>query len=196
LWHIFQATTTSIPGNTTQHNRMAILPPPIQTYHCLCTSLLLASTHTLSNLPQRSTASGSLDAAIILPLPPSPPDLAQADTVDLPEEGYNLLLGLIPEKKTTIVRREDGFEKRVLYRCSRCRLVIGYELQSQALGGGEAMEIDGGEKGKGRDGYVGKVVYLLPAGSMSTGVMMGEGKRVGEEDVGIRSGDGAVAVFE
>jgi hypothetical protein len=116
----------------------------------------------------------------------------------LPEEGYSLLLGLIPEKKTTIVRREDGFEKRVLYRCSRCRLVIGYELQSQALGGGEAMEIDGGEKGKGkgRDGFVGKVVYLLPAGIMSTGVMMGEGKRVGEEDVGIRSGDGAVAVFE
>jgi hypothetical protein len=95
----------------------------------------------------------------------------------LPEEGYSLLLGLIPEKKTTIVRREDGFEKRILYRCSRCRLV-------------------GGEKGKGRDGYVGRVVYLLPAGIMSTGVMMGEGKRVGEEDVGIRSGDGAVAVFE
>jgi len=98
-----------------------------------------------------------------------------------------------------VVRREDGFEKRVLYRCSRCRLVVGYELQSQALpysgGGGEAMEIDGGEKGKGngRDGFHGKVVYLFPAGIMSTGVMMGgEGKRVGEEDVGI----GGVAVFE
>jgi hypothetical protein len=61
------------------------------------------------------------------------------------------------------------------------------------------MDLD--NKGKGRDGYDGKVVYLLPAGIMSTGVMMGMGeggggKKVGEEDVGIRSGDGGVAVFE
>lgn len=87
------------------------------------------------------------------------------------------------------MRREDGFEKRVLYRCSRCRLVVGYELQTQIQSQGDAMDLD---KGKGREGYDGKVVYLLPAGIVSTGVMMGEGKRVGEEDVGI----GGVAVFE
>jgi hypothetical protein len=172
---------------------MPPLPPPIQTYHCLCTSLLLASTHTLSNLPRRSTTSGSLDAAIILPLPSGAPDLNNAGTsegLELPEEGYTLLLGIAPDKKVTVMRREDGFEKRVLYRCSRCRLVVGYELQTQTQIQGDGMDLD---KGKGRDGYDGKVIYLLPAGIMSTGVMMGgEGKKVGEEDVEI----GGVAVFE
>jgi hypothetical protein len=115
-------------------------------------------------------------------------------------EGYTMLLGMAPDKKVTIVRREDGFEKRVLWRCERCRVGVGYELQLQ---GGEAMEGlvegeggGGGEKGKGREEeYEGKVMYLLPGGIMSTDVMMGRaGKRVGEGDVGIRTG--GVAVFE
>jgi hypothetical protein len=149
---------------------------------------------------------------MILPLPSTPPSLTtdtlqlapdlspRLDNEDLPQEGYSLLLGLIPEKKVTIVRREDGFEKRVLYRCSRCRLVGGYELlnsnsNSNSQSDTEAMEIDGGEKGKGRgrEGYDGKVIYLLPAGIMSTSFMMREdGKKVREEDVGI----GGVGVFE
>jgi hypothetical protein len=112
----------------------------------------------------------------------------------MPPEGYTILLGMVPDKKITIVRREDGFEKRVLYRCSRCRLVVGYELQTQRQSG-DAMELDGGEKGKGREeGYQGKVVYLLPAGILSTEVMMERGKRIGEENVGIKRG--AVSVFE
>jgi hypothetical protein len=116
----------------------------------------------------------------------------------MPPEGYSMLLGMAPEKKVTIVRREDGFEKRILWRCERCRLGVGYELQTQL---GEAMEVDGGQerggKGKGKEGeeYEGKVIYLLPGGIMSTDVMMGrKGKRVGEGDVGIKRG--GVGVFE
>lgn len=37
---------------------------------------------------------------------------------------------LIPETKPIIVRREDGFEKRILLRCGRCRVVVGYEIDS------------------------------------------------------------------
>jgi len=110
----------------------------------------------------------------------------------MPQQGYSILLGLTPDKHTTIIRREDGFEKRLLYRCSRCRLVAGYELQSAA----EAMDLD--TNGTGGDGeYMGKVVYLLPAGIMSTNVMVAAGnggRKVGEEDVGIEAG--ALAVFE
>jgi hypothetical protein len=111
---------------------------------------------------------------------------------DMPPQGYSILLGLTPDKHITIIRREDGFEKRLLYRCSRCRLVAGYELQSAA----EAMDLD--TNGNGGDGeYTGKVVYLLPAGITSTDVMVAAGtggRKVGEEDVGIKAG--ALAAFE
>src|SRR5277367_6278495 len=43
--------------------------PQINTYHCICTTLLLATTHTLSSLPHR--AEPALDKALILALPPA-----------------------------------------------------------------------------------------------------------------------------
>lgn len=108
------------------------------------------------------------------------------------------------DKKVTIVRREDGFEKRICWRCERCNLVVGYELQGQGerqRERGEVMEgvegLDGEGKGKGREeGYGGKVMFLLAGGVQSTDFMMGRregGKKIGEQDVGIK---GAVAVFE
>lgn len=107
-----------------------------------------------------------------------------------------MLLGMAQDKKTTIVRREDGFEKRVCWRCERCSLLVGYEIEGRGQGG-DRMDVDGGDKGKEREeGYTGKVVYLLPGGVQSTDVMMGRtngGKKIGEGDVGVR---GAVAVFE
>jgi hypothetical protein len=173
----------------------AVLPPKIQTYHCLCTNVVLATTHSLSALPRRSSInSPSSDAAIILPLPSAPPTLS-AEDADLPEEGYSMLLGTAQDKKVTLVRREDGFEKRVCWRCERCGVIVGYELQTQ-IQGGEAMDLDGGEKGKGiEEGYEGKVVYILPGGLQSTNVMerSNGGKKMGEQDVTVK---GAVAVFE
>ncbi|KAH7391613.1 hypothetical protein BKA64DRAFT_725175 [Cadophora sp. MPI-SDFR-AT-0126] len=192
-------------------------PPKIHTYHCICTSLLLSSTHTLSSLPRRSspTSSSLSDAAIIIPLPSTPPLSSDQDTTandnenenDLPAEGYTVLLGLTPDHKTTLIRREDGFEKRILYRCSRCNLVVGYELQVQLPGQSSTtdMDIDSG-KGKEKEGggggggeYNGKVIYILPGGVMSTEVLA-SGKKLVEEDVGfVGTGTGgrrSVGVWE
>ncbi|KAH6666273.1 hypothetical protein B0J14DRAFT_678240 [Halenospora varia] len=181
---------------------MTTQPPQIQTYHCICSTLLLATTHTLSSLPRRSTNSGGLDAAIILPLPSSPPDLSsnlngeaeQKDGPDMPSSGYTITLGINKDAKPVIVRREDGFEKRQLWRCERCRAVVGYELaHTGAAQGGEKMDMDVEV-----EGYKGTVMYVLPGGVMSTDVMIQSGKeggrKIGEGDVDIRSG--GPAVFE
>src|SRR3954447_19684738 len=115
------------------------LQPQINTYHCICTTLLLATTHTLSSLPRR--AEPALDKAFILPLPPAPRLAAAGETAEEVEAdakpqgreasgdfGSSLLLARMQDRKPTMVRREDGFEKRVLLRCGRCRLVVGYKL--------------------------------------------------------------------
>jgi len=154
----------------------------------------------LSSLPRR--AAPSLDSAVILPLAssisrPSSSDGEDEDgerLKDLPEEGYTKLLGMLQDKRVTVVRREDGFEKRLLWRCSRCSVGVGYEIQSE---GGSIEE--GNWKGKGKEGaYAGRVVYLLPGGIMSTEVMakgLGkDGKRIGEEAVSIARE--AVAAWE
>jgi hypothetical protein len=112
---------------------------------------------------------------------------SRKESKDLPVEGYTLLLGMVQDKKAKIIRREDGFERRVLSRCGRCNLVVGYEI----LGDGTAMDVDG--KGKEGEWFIGKIMYLLPGAVMSTEVMM-SGKKLREEDVDIRKG--GVAVFE
>lgn len=106
----------------------------------------------------------------------------------MPPEGYTLLLGLVRDKKVTIIRREDGFERRLLSRCSRCNLVVGYEIQED----GTAMDVDN-ENGKGEEWFTGKLMYLLPGGLMGTEHMMSE-KKLREEDVDIRRG--GIAVLE
>ena len=121
----------------------------INTYHCVCTTLLLATTHTLASLPCR--ADPAVDKAIILPLPPTPNDEENADADN--KAGYSLLLSTTLDRKPLIVRREDGFEKRILLRCGRCRLVVGYKLDEAQFG----AEKKGGE-----------VVYLLPGGLVTS----------------------------
>lgn len=109
----------------------------------------------------------------------------------MPAEGYSLLLGMNQDKKVTIVRREDGFEKRLLWRCMRCKLVVGYEIT-----GSDSASRDG--KSRGKEGeYEGKVVYLLPNGILGTDIMVG-GKKIAEEDVVLGvSGEGkGVGVWE
>ncbi|KAI6713358.1 hypothetical protein JHW43_004075 [Diplocarpon mali] len=184
--------------------------PTINTYHCICTSLLFATTHTLSSLPLRTPHSSSSvsDSAIILPLPSSPP--TPSPDALLPAEGYTVLLGLTAPSASfsqpTVVRRDDGFEKRVLYRCSRCGVVVGYELHGAGAGanttaGDADVEMGGTEKGKGREGqegiYAGKILYILPAGIMSSWFLAEagqSGKKLAEEDVAIRRS--GVGVFE
>lgn len=175
--------------------------PKIQTYHCHCTTLLFTTTHTLSLLPRR--ASPSVDNSIILPLnnppPPSqdieddeeaegidsdnaPDKMDTDDPKDLPELGYTVLLSLSPDRRPTIIRREDGFEKRVLYRCDRCLLVVGYVLDESHY----SAEDDSART---------KVLYVLPGGVMST-ELMANGKKATENEVLLGPGPKAVAAWE
>jgi hypothetical protein len=192
--------------------------PTIHTYHCLCTSLLLASTHNLNTLPRR--APPSLDNAIIVPLPPAPkpptselPSDSEEDdaqessaskpsrptkpihqsTADLTELGYTLLLSTVLDHRPTIVRRSDGFEKRYLLRCGRCKLVVGYELDASHFGNSDAKDdtamvvddgLQGGEKKT-------EFVYLLPGGILSTEAMAA-GKKISDQDVVLGESDRAV----
>ncbi len=72
----------------------------------------------------------------------------------------SLLTGnLRPARKVLVVRREDGFEKRRVYRCGRCGVGVGYEV----------LREDGGERAGGR------VMYLMEGGLVETGEMGREG---------------------
>ncbi|OAX77288.1 hypothetical protein ACJ72_08416 [Emergomyces africanus] len=45
------------------------------------------------------------------------------------QQHYTILLSTTtPDRQPTMIRREDGFEKRLLLRCGRCRVVMGYAL--------------------------------------------------------------------
>ena len=164
--------------------------PQINTYHCICSTLLLATTHSLTSLPRR--AEPALDRAFILPLPPT--SRLNADTAeeedaetqhsDGSDVGYSLLLSTTQDRRPTVVRREDGFEKRLLLRCGRCRLVVGYKLDRAhsgraevvaGLGQGEGdAEMDLEKTAGNADGKV-EVVYLLP-GAMASSEYLKSGK--------------------
>ncbi|KAI7974252.1 hypothetical protein EIK77_006187 [Talaromyces pinophilus] len=83
---------------------------------------------------------------------------------------------LLPDAAPIIIRREDGFEKRVLLRCGRCRVVVGYKLPPANITTAptaEEEEDDDEEeeddenglttKGKGE-----KAIYLLPGSIVGT----------------------------
>lgn len=137
--------------------------PQINTYHCICTTLLLATTHILSSLPHR--AEPALDKAIILRLPPVPRSDVDEDNDDSApvastqdvNVGYSVLLSTTQDRKPVIIRREDGFEKRTLLRCGRCRLVVGYKLDDAQSSAEEGNR----ERGA-------TVVFLLPGGLVSS----------------------------
>jgi hypothetical protein len=211
-----------------------IINRSINTYHCLCAHLVLASTFDLAKLPHR--ASPGLDNAIILPYPPPPQsgdeshdsdpgseeendeaaenaettvqslslaeqgsDDAPTSSVSMPPPavptvanskekgkerksrvdtsslGFTALLSLSLDRKPCIVNREDGFEKRHLFRCQRCRLVVGYQLDDVHFS-------TKGKDGQERTDSEGRVVYILPGGLMSTEEMEG-GKVFNEKEI-------------
>lgn len=168
-------------------------PLPIHTYHCLCSTLVLATPYLLSLLPARGAP--AKDRARILPLPrlrnprEDEPDEAQPDEAQLdeaqpaPETGGAteqetggateqetraqeylpslLLPALRPARKISLVRREDGYERRRVWRCARCGLAIGYEVEhedgvkSLGAGGSGGGSKGGGEMGGGGGGGAG-----------------------------------------
>lgn len=85
------------------------------------------------------------------------------------QTSYSILLSTKIDRKPVVVRREDGFEKRILMRCGRCRLVIGYRLDGEGQDGRKERERE-------------RVVYLLPGGLMETEDMVAGRAPVREED--------------
>ncbi|KAA8646893.1 hypothetical protein EYZ11_005987 [Aspergillus tanneri] len=151
----------------------------ILTYHCrFCNHLLLATTQKLSTLPRRKEP--AKDSALILPLllSPSPSlDTTQGNdgkgstenTTETHQKHYTILLSTaLPERKATLVRREDGFEKRRFVRCGRCRVAVGYFLDAVhfPVQKGRINEEDG-EDGESAEDRA-KVVYLLPGALVDT----------------------------
>ncbi|KAJ9313416.1 hypothetical protein DTO271D3_6279 [Paecilomyces variotii] len=165
----------------TDHARPHRPRKQIHTHHCrFCSHLLLATTRDISLLHRRREP--AQDAAFILPLSSPSGDGEGSDSESEANGGgketnYTILLStLLPDRKHTIIRRADGFEKRLLLRCGRCRVVIGYFLdnvhfrQRKGQGGAADAKSDGGrEEGekKGDDDEA-KVVYLLPGSLVRT----------------------------
>ncbi|MCJ1421764.1 hypothetical protein MMC32_008131 [Xylographa parallela] len=157
--------------------------PSITTYHCLCTNLLLATPYPLPTLPQRQPP--SLDHARILPfgkppsqtsvdedaLPPSVADISlhnsdgngQNAAAKEAEPLYSLLLNTTLDRRPIIVEREDGFEKRWVRRCGRCRTAVGY-----VLGDGDIDKMQG------------EVLYVLEEGLVETEELRKQGALAGE----------------
>ena len=147
----------------------------LHTYHCLCSNLLLTTPYEIASLPHR--APPSLDRAYILPLPafpasnidyvPSKQDALDKSTSSLANKESttatakhlpSLPLSIRIDRKPHIIQREDGWEKRRDWRCGRCGLHVGYELEpSQELARQETQ---------------GKVAYLLEGGLLTTDEMV------------------------
>ncbi|GKZ29190.1 hypothetical protein AbraIFM66950_003629 [Aspergillus brasiliensis] len=160
---------------------------PVQTHHCrFCNHLLLATTRTLTSLPRRK--SPAKDGALILPLPNdhtideddddetiTSQSQTQPSKKKKTQKHYTILLSTtIPDRKHTLVRREDGFEKRLFLRCGRCRVVMGYFLDEVHFLSGDVGKKsgDGDGDGDGEKEKERRVVYLLPGALVETGVMM------------------------
>jgi hypothetical protein len=166
---------------TTNQIKMA-LTLPIQTQHCaFCNHLLLATTRTLSTLPRR--AGEGKDNATILPLENTDLDLeaeledeSSHKTRHVTQHTTLLLATTIPDRRATLIRREDGIEKRLLLRCGRCRVVVGYYLDRVHWeNGAEGVnaKVDG-------EGERPPAVYILPGAVVETekmGVAGDEGWR-------------------
>ncbi len=150
----------------------------VHTYHCLCSTLLLATPYPISHLQRR--APPSLDHAYILPLPPL--SSRTSDTTPVADVNHNNLIpterqsdnenvlpslltpNVRPARKSVVVRRSDGFEKRKVLRCGRCGIGVGYEII------GVEVAAQGGDRGR--------VVYLLEGGLVET-------EDMGKEDGGL-----------
>lgn len=167
--------------NLLHHNlnfRSNLKKSEMHTYHCLCSNLLLATTHELSSLQRR--AGESLDHAYILPCPAVPRKVQSAEVVsDHNSVQYTQVLSLntTPRQPAIVVRRSDGFEKRYILRCGRCKLIAGYQLDwSQYAAAGEDNELKSGRRED--------ILYLLPGAVTTTEDMM-HGKKPSAQEINL-----------
>ncbi|KAJ5150442.1 uncharacterized protein N7500_010631 [Penicillium coprophilum] len=162
---------------------------PIQTQHCrFCNHLLLATTRNISTLPRRGGE--GKDKALILPLERKSSTDGDVEA-ELEEEAKAtetsrkarhasnhttlLLATTIPDRRATIIRREDGIEKRILLRCGRCKVVVGYYLDRMHW----ASTGDRGVEKQDEDARP-PAAYILPGAIVETEKLGGDG--VGERE--------------
>lgn len=148
---------------------------------------------------ESGSGSGGLDCAIILPLArrkrsrsrsPSPSgssslrsrgDKEQEEHKDnskdqdqkdkyIPIEHVTILLSTIfPNPYRSIVRRADGFEKRIFLRCGRCQVFMGYFLD--AIHFPRQKTSTTGQNDEDSSDTEPRVVYILPGALVDTSVL-------------------------
>lgn len=111
------------PPNNHRHFDDIPAIPPIYTYHCPCKKVIACTTYWLEDLSRR--ADPALDMTICLPLnPEASKDLNHAIH-------QTVLTNLIMDPHPINFKREDGYEKRTLYKCINCLAPIGYTLSEE-----------------------------------------------------------------
>lgn len=120
------------------------------TYHCFCSQLVLATRRPLEKFDKRRK-----DGAYI----------AELATSGIHIEGAVQLAsgGAVTAKAPTVIRLEDGFEKRYLVSCARCSLKLGYQLDESQY-----------DPQASRTGVRQSVIHLLPGGLTTTEDMLKE----------------------
>jgi len=144
------------------------MSPQVQTYHCICTNLILASTLPLTHHRQ-------LDRALILPIPHISPRQAaalagsseddSANDVQMPGSStITQLIGTsaVDSQACMLIRSDEGIEKRYLLRCNRCRLILGYQLDWEQYAPSKESNAEV-QRGRRDD-----VVYLLEGAVVTT----------------------------
>ena len=91
---------------------------PAESHHCVCGSLVLVlpGYANLAQLPRRK-AEGLKETPILVIKSDIEPQPAMLDST--------------LNKTAQVVRRPDGFEKRWLWRCNRCKVPWAYELRAE-----------------------------------------------------------------
>ncbi|ODQ51488.1 hypothetical protein SAICODRAFT_31170 [Saitoella complicata NRRL Y-17804] len=79
----------------------------ITSYFCLCAQHTLTTPLPLSSLPRRPH-----DKSYVLP----------------PRSSFPYRFFARRSNESKVLRREDGYEKRVDWKCERCELLVAYEL--------------------------------------------------------------------
>lgn len=134
----------------------------ITTYHCLCTEVVLATTSDLFSLPKRQS-----DGSLICKLSPGE---------DITPDTSILTSAVTIDDTPLVLNLEDGFEKRYPASCSRCGLMLGYQL--------DLSQWEATKDGKGRRS---DVVYVIPGGLLST-EDVSSGSRPSEREVEVKAG--------
>lgn len=115
----------------------AVHEMPAHTFHCLCTTLILVSVRELDALQRRTER--ALDKAYVIRV---------AD-----EKAQSRLLNVTQDEEV-VVEVANGFERRRLIKCTKCKLIVGYKLDQTHY---PDSSIDAEN-----------IAYLLPGGLMST----------------------------